>query len=219
MTRRRGSSSGFVLAEALVALAIAALTIALLTSATWGLNAISERRAAAQATAAVDWLSARRALIGWASGVTARGKDDSQTNFIGTATTARMVVAPTSAAQALPYVGELRIEALGDDRFALMAARHAGLRDARVTTPDPQETRVLTATAPIRLLYLFNEGSGGRTSWRYETGSGDAGLPLAIGIEVGSQRMLTVPILPTMSAACLARLGQGGLTDEQCELR
>lgn len=208
-----------MLAEALVALAIAALTVALLTSATWGLNAAAERRAAAQSTAAVDWLSARRALIGWASGVTAASQIDSQSNFIGTATTARMVVAPTTAAQAQPYVGELRIEALGDNRFALMAARHADLGDARVTTSDPQETRVLTATAPIRLLYFFPASGGAQAGWRYETGSGEAGLPLAIGVEVGSQRMLTVPIIPTLSAACVARLGQGGLTDDACALR
>ncbi|MEJ8561271.1 hypothetical protein QTO30_08575 [Yoonia sp. GPGPB17] len=69
MTRRRGTSTGFVLAEALVALTVAAMTIALLTSATWGLNAAAERRAAATQTSAVDWLAARRALGNWAAAV------------------------------------------------------------------------------------------------------------------------------------------------------
>ena len=68
MIRRRSRASGFVLAEALVALAIAAMTVALLTSATWGLQLTAERRAAAAETAAGDWVAARRAVVDWAVG-------------------------------------------------------------------------------------------------------------------------------------------------------
>jgi hypothetical protein len=93
------------------------------------------------------------------------------------------------------------------------------LRDARISSATPEETEVLITTVPIRLLYLMPTGRSGQREWRYETGSGEAGLPYAIGIEVGVQRMVTVPLLPTLSASCVARLGQGGLADDQCVLR
>lgn len=220
MMRRRRQSKGFVMAEALVALAIGAMTIALLTSATWGLNAASERRAASQQTTAVDWLAARRVLTDWAAGVTARGPGDSQTSFVGTAATARMTVMPSGTGQLQPFVGELQVVALGEEQFALVAARHIGVRDARVTANTPQSTEILRTNAPMRLLYLMPRGVGGVASaWRYESGSGDAGLPLAIGVEVGTDRMLTTRIFATTSASCLARLGRGGLSEDQCELR
>ncbi|PJI84926.1 hypothetical protein BC777_2919 [Yoonia maricola] len=220
MTRRRHTSNGFVLAEALVALAVAAMTVALLTSATWGLNAATERRAAAAQTSAVDWLAARRAMTGWAAGVTAQGIADSRNSLIGTASTARMVVAQTNNTPAAgPYVGELRIEARGTNRFVLIAAQHPGLRDARVTSSNARQTDVVTTSTPMRLLYLIPSGPAGQGVWRYETGSGAEGLPLAIGLEVGTRRMITAPIHPTRSASCLARLGLAGVDDDDCALR
>ena len=220
MRRRRSITSGFVLAEALVALAIAAMTVALLTSATWGLRVASERQDAAEVTAAVDWLSARRALADWASGVTATGKEGTERFFVGTATTARMFVEPSGSGQVVPFVGELRVEARGENRYVLMAARHIGLRDARITVEVPQETEVLRTNAPIRLLYLLPRQEGGvGMTWRYETGSGDEGLPAAVAVEVGDIRMLTARIFANRSASCLSRLGPGGLENELCELR
>ena len=167
MRRRRSITSGFVLAEALVALAIAAMTVALLTSATWGLRVASERQDAAEVTAAVDWLSARRALADWSSGVTATGKEGTERFLVGTATTARMFVEPSGSGQVVPFVGELRVEARGENRYVLMAARHIGLRDARITVEVPQETEVLRTNAPIRLLYLLPRQEGGvGMTWR-----------------------------------------------------
>ena len=58
---RRKRIRGFVMAEALVALAVAALTLALLTTASWGLRVASDARAAVELTSAVDWLAARPA--------------------------------------------------------------------------------------------------------------------------------------------------------------
>lgn len=219
MSRRRKTSSGFVLTEALVALAIAAMTVALLTSATWGLRMASDKRQTAELTSAVDWLAARRALHDWSSGVTATGKQDAARYFFGTATSARMYIEPTSAGQLTPFVGELRVEALDENRFALIAARHMALRDARVTDNTPQETQILQANAPIRLLYLLARQDGIGMTWRYETGSGDEGLPVAVAVEVGDERMVTTPIFATRSASCLSRLGTGGLDNEECALR
>ena len=218
--RRRPQAAGFVLAEALVALAIAAMTLALLTGASWGLRVTSERQAAVVETSATDWLAARRALSGWASSVTASGREGTNAQFIGTATTARMIVNPGGSGRSAPFVAELRVEALSDDRYALIAARHLDQADARTTSDEPQETEVVQAREPIRLLYLLpREGGVVGTRWRYETGSGDDGLPAAVAIEVGDRRMLTTRVFATISASCMAALGRGGLEDEQCVLR
>jgi hypothetical protein len=209
------------MAEALVALAIAALTLALLTSASWGLRIASDARMAATDTGAADWLAARRALQGWASGLTALGAEASEARIVGTGSTARIVVEPAVSGLALPYVAELRVEtrvnALGDTEFLLVAARHLDARDARVSADAPQESELVRSARPIRLLYLLpREGVEGMV-WRYETGS--TALPAAIAVEVGDQRILTARVFANRSAACLAAFGLSGLEEEQCELR
>ncbi len=221
MMRRRQKTAGFVMAEALVALAIAAMTLALLTGASWGLRLASERRAAAVETSAADWLAARRALVGWASGVTAASVEATDARFIGTSTTARMVVEPVGSGRTPAFVGELRVEAISDSTYALIAARHFGQIDARVASDDPQETEVVRANEPIRILYMLpRDDASVSDTWRYETGSGgDDGLPAAIAIEVGDTRMLTARIFATVSTSCLAALGPGGLEDDRCDLR
>jgi hypothetical protein len=205
------------MAEALVALAIAALTLALLTSASWGLRVASDARAAAAETGAADWLAARRALQGWASGLTAPGADLAETRLVGTDSTARMVVEPAVSGLSRPYVAELRVEARGENGFVLIAARHLEARDARVSTDAPQETELVRSDRPIRLLYLLpREGVEGMV-WRYETGG--PGLPAAIAVEVGDRRVLTARVFANRSAACLATFGVSGLEETQCELR
>lgn len=218
MTRRRGQrSKGFVLAEALVALAIAALTLALLTSATWGLRIAADARAAAAQTGAADWLAARRALQGWASGLTALGAETAEARLVGTDSTARMVVEPAVSGLALPYVAELRVETRGEGSFVLIAARHLDQRDARVSTDTPQETELVRSDSPIRLLYLLpREGVEGMV-WRYETTG--SGLPAAIAVEVGDRRVLTARVFANRSAACVTALGVAGLEDIECQLR
>ena len=218
--RRQRASEGFVLAEALVALAIAAMTIALLTSASWGLRMASERQQAAAATSAADWLAARRALSGWAASVTANSAEQSPASFFGTATLARMTVPPGAGGPGTTYVAELSVRPLGDGRFALVAARHLDRRDARTTSDTPQETTLLETADPIRLLYLLpREGGLAGQRWRYETGNGDDGLPSAIGVEVGNQRMLTAGIPASIGATCLGARGPGAIDADACALR
>lgn len=221
MKRRYRRTGGFVMAEALVALAIAALTLALLTSATWGLRIASDTRAAAAQTGPADWLAARRALQGWASGLTALGSEAAEVSIVGTDSTARIVVEPAVSGLARPYVAELRVEAretaLGETSFVLIAARHLDLRDARVSTDAPQETELVRSDRPIRLLYLLPREGVIDMVWRYETVS--AGLPFAIAVEVGDQRVLTARVFANRSASCLASFGVIGLEEEQCKLR
>lgn len=223
MRRRRGGSRGFAMAEALVALAIAALTLSLLTSASWGLRMVSERRAALEATSAVDWLAARRAVQTWAIGISATGHARAGVSLTGTATNARMIVSPRGASTTGIYGGELRVARLASDAgvgeaYVLYASRHDGLRDARVASDTPRTTEVLRSRAPIRLLYLLPDPGRAAMVWRYETGDGEA-LPAALAVEAGDRRMITVPILPTRSASCLSELGPGGLEEPECALR
>ncbi|NJS40038.1 MAG: hypothetical protein HC783_14635, partial [Rhodobacteraceae bacterium] len=138
-----------------------------------------------------------------------------------TGSTARMIVEPAVSGLALPYAAELRVEARTDaqgvDSFVLIAARHLDVRDARVGTDTPQETELVRSDRPIRLLYLLpREGVEGMI-WRYETGN--SGLPAAIAVEVGDQRVITARVFANRSAACLAAFGVSGLEEPQCELR
>lgn len=202
------------MAEALVALAVAALTLSLLTSASWGLKLAADRRAALEQTAPADWLMVRRTMLGWVANLNGAGLGAAHVDLIGTATTVRMIVREAGSD---PYVGEFRVDQEGES-FALIAARHDGLLDARTVSDTPRQSPLLQSNDPIRFLYLLPHQNGTQMVWRYETGDGEA-LPAAIGIEVGDARMVTVPVFGTRSRTCMAALGPGGLEEDACALR
>ncbi|MEM7472985.1 MAG: hypothetical protein AAF340_16680 [Pseudomonadota bacterium] len=216
MRRRTRPNRGFAMIDALVALAVAALTLSLLTSASWGLKIASDRRAALEGTAASDWLLARRTLQNWAGDVSNAGPRAAGANMIGTAATLRMRVRAQDGVGS--FVGEFRVEGTSDTGYSLIAARHDGLTDARLSSDAPRRSPLLRSDTPIRLLYLFVQSDGTGTVWRYETGDG-AALPLAVAIEVGDERRVTAPVFTTVSQTCLSTLGQGGLEDAQCDVR
>ncbi|MEL6933750.1 MAG: hypothetical protein AAFO17_11765 [Pseudomonadota bacterium] len=216
-TRRRiHRSKGFAMIDALVALAVATLTLSVLTSATWGLKLASDRRASLEDTGSADWLQARRTLTTWASDVSNEGAEAGGASLIGTATTLRMIVRDRLAQR--PYVGEFRIERAQENGYALIAARHDGLRDARVTADAPRASTLLRAPDPVRFVYLFETNNGTQNVWRYETGDGSS-LPIAIAIEQGNTRQVTVRLHPTLSQTCFAALGPGALESKQCAVR
>lgn len=216
MRRRTPRARGFAMVDALVALAVASLTMVLLTSATWGLRIASERRAALTETAPVDWLLARRTLSAWVADASNDGPRASGASFIGTATTMRLIVRDARAAQS--FVGEFRVTANGDDTFTLSAARHDGLQDARTSADAPRTSDILTSGEQIRFLYLFQQPNGAGTVWRYETGDGET-LPVAVAIEAGDTRQVTVPVFATVSETCLSALGPGAIDGDQCAVR
>lgn len=216
MRRRTPRARGFAMVDALVALAVASLTMVLLTSATWGLRIASERRAALTETAPVDWLLARRTLSAWVADASNDGPRASGASFIGTATTMRLIVRDARAAQS--FVGEFRVTANGDDTFTLSAARHDGLQDARTSADAPRTSDILTSGEQIRFLYLFQQPNGAGTVWRYETGDGE-NLPVAVAIEAGDTRQVTVPVFATVSETCLSALGPGAIDGDQCAVR
>ena len=201
--------------DALVALAIAALTLTLLMTASWGLKLASDRRAALQTTASADWLLARRTLRDWAADVSNDGPRANGAAMLGTATTLRMIVRDPAAST--PYVGEFRVEGTRDVGYTLTAARHDGLRDARIASDNPRRSTLLTSNEPIRFVYLFPE-RGSTGVWRYETRDGDV-LPTAIAVEQGDRRQVTVPVFATISQTCFAALGPGALESDQCAVR
>ena len=216
--QRRATARGFALTEALVALAIAALTITVLTSSSWGLATAAERRAAAAQAGPADWLAARRALLQWTAGLTAVDPEDIAPSLTGTATTLRLYVEPQDGGLLEPFIAALDVVAVDADNVALRATRFPGQVDARVGGDDGQTTEILRSREPIRILYFYSTGRGQQGgTWRYETDS--EGLPDAIGVEVGDTRRLTAPIFVNRSAACVARLGRGGLEDSRCALR
>lgn len=216
MRRRGRRTKGFAMIDALVALAIAALTLTLLTSATWGLKLASDWRVSSESASATDWLLARRTLSAWASDLSNDGPRARGDAMIGTATTLRLQVRDRAAVE--PYVGELQVTGSGDIGYVLTAARHDGLRDARVAVDQPRRSVLLMSSEPMRFVYLFRQENTAGTVWRYETGDGEV-LPLAVGIEVSGARQVTVPVLNTISQTCLSALGAGALEGEQCAVR
>lgn len=216
MRRRSRKARGFAMVDALVALAVASLTLVLLTSASWGLKLASDRRAAMAETAPVDWLLARRTLAGWVTDASNDGPRATGASFIGTATTMRLIVRDARAASS--FVGEFRVSANGDDTFTLSAARHDGSRDARVASDTARVSNILTSTEPIRFLYLFPQPNGAGSVWRYETGDGET-LPLAVAIEAGDDRRVTVPVFATVSETCFSALGPSAMEGNECAVR
>lgn len=217
MIRRRGRRTrGFAMVDALVSLAVASLTLVLLASASWGLKLASDRRSALEVTAPVDWLLARRTLAAWVADASNDGPRASGATFIGTASTMRVIVRDPRAAQS--FVGEFRVQPNGDDTFTLTASRHDTVQDARVTADAPRIAPILTSSEPIRFIYLFQQPNGAGTVWRYETGDGET-LPLAVAIEVGQDRKVTVPVFATVSETCMSALGASAMEGDQCAVR
>ncbi len=216
LSARRGAR-GIALAEALVALAIASMTLLLLTTAGWGLRHADERRTAAEATDAADWLAARRILHGWAGGLTAARDESAGMRILGTASTARMILSSVAAGLPQEAVAELRIEE-ADGHFSLVALRYPSDRDVRTASGGARETRLIETDMPMRLTYLLPSREGGRAPiWRYE--SHPETMPLAIALEVGNARRIVAPVFPDRSAACVAAVGIGGLEEPRCALR
>lgn len=205
------------LIEALVALAIAAMTLLLLTSATWGLRHAEDRRVAAQATDATDWLAARRIVQRWGQGLTSARSERANLRLIGSATTVRLVLSAHTAEARSEAVGELRI-VQDSGRYDLLAARHLSDRDARTATGETPLTPLLSSDAVLRFSYLYaRNGRAGPQTWRYETDPED--LPLAIAVEEDGTRRIIAPVLSERSAACVAAVGAAGLEEPRCVLR
>ena len=213
--RSNSLEKGFSLAEALVALAVASVTILLLSSASFGLRQAADR-AAQDGVRSTDWLTARRALGAWTMALTAPpGSADA--HFQGSATRARMVIPPFGEGSGGSHLAELEV-VISDEGQSLIARRHPGSRDVRMVSEAPRVSHILTAPGAIRLVYLMDRRDAPGQVWRYDGTPGDD-LPHAIGIELGTDRIVTAKVPVTRSAACVAREGIAGLEGRSCRIR
>lgn len=215
--RRNPVQRGFALAEALVALSVAAVTLALLTSATWGLRQTTLRNEVVQQDA-TDWLTARRVLQAWAASATTAGYNRVEGRFAGTPVRMNLIVDDGTSREARPMMVSLEItEENGLHR--LSAARYYDVRDIRLAAEIARQSTVIISDTPLRLVYLVLRGDGlpGQV-WTYEPRP-EQGLPTAVAIEQGADRMIVAQMPATRSALCISRLGETGLGDRDCRLR
>ncbi|MFQ6546522.1 type II secretion system protein J [Aestuariibius sp. 2305UL40-4] len=215
MIRRRRTARGFSLIEALVALSISAVTLSLMTGATWGLRQMTDRARPAEISTADDWIAARRVFRDWASaagGTSLR----SAGYFGGDARELRVLVPPRHDAPG--FLGILTIRADGGGGWTLEARRARGASDIRFPAEEARSTRLLSGQGEARLSYLIPADFGGDARWRSEAQTG-TGLPLAIALDVGGDRLLTARIPAERAPACIARLGRAGLEERECRLR
>jgi hypothetical protein len=214
---RRRTSAGFALAEALVSLTIAAMTLALLTSATWGLRQTTMQPSVIQQEA-TDWLTARRVLQSWAASATLTGRDAAEGRFSGTPTQMRLILDDGTSRDSKPMMISLDIIE-EDDLFRLTASRYFDVRDIRLAAGQARASTIIVTNEPLRLVYrVAARNTAGGGAWTYEPRP-EQGLPLAIAVEQGAERMIVAQMPATISALCVARLGEAGLGDSDCDLR
>ncbi|WP_341367781.1 hypothetical protein [Yoonia sp. BS5-3] len=215
--KRRSGQSGFALAEALVSLTIAAMTLALLTSATWGLRQTTLQPTELQQEA-TDWLTARRVLQSWAASASLAGRDMTEGRFFGSPTQMRMILDDGTSGDSRPMMVGLTITQ-EDGLYRLVASRNFDVRDVRLAGDNAQTSTMIVSESPLSLVYRAGATSVARQGvWTYEPRP-EQGLPFAVAIEQGAERMIVAQMPTTISAICVARLGPAGLEDRDCELR
>lgn len=214
---RRAAQSGFALAEALVSLTIAAMTLALLTSATWGLRQTVQQPSALQQEA-TDWLTARRVLQAWAASASLSGREMAEGRFSGSLTQMRLILDDGTSRDSRPMMVSLTITQ-DEGLFRLVASRHFDIRDVRLANEDGQASTMIVSETPLSLIYRAGATSvASQGVWTYDPRP-DQGLPFAVAIEQGAEKMIVAQMPTTLSALCVARLGPAGLGDPDCELR
>ncbi len=215
--RKRSRNRGLVLTEALVALTVAALTLALMTSATWGLRHTAMQFDDVQEDAA-DWLTARRVLQAWAGSGTTQGYDGVVGRFAGTPVQMRLIIDDGTIRSDRPVMISLDITRDGELN-TLSASRHFDIRDVRQADENAQESTVIVTAAPLSLIYYFAPpGPVGQGTWTYEP-LPEQGLPSAVAVEAGSERMIVAQMPATHSASCVSQAGIAGLENEDCVVR
>lgn len=215
--RRFRSTRGFIMAEALVALTVAALTLALLTSATFGLRQTAMQPSVFQQES-TDWLTARRVLQAWAASATTDGVGVTMMRFLGTPVQMRLAIDDGTSRSNRPVMVSLNITQ-DDGRYRLSAARFFDVRDVRLGGEQARTSTVIVSDQPLRLVYLMPaRGGSNAVAWTYEPNP-EQGLPVAVAVEKGAERMIIARMPATRSAACVSRLGIIGLEEQDCELR
>lgn len=214
-TRRHVHGRGFALAEALVALSVAAMTMVLLTGATWGLSHATRTPPPKAQAPAFDTLIARRLVHAWIGAINVRDGQRLDAALWGQANEIRVHVSSEDLGR---FVGTLRIERDADGRSRLWAFRDEGMGDVRRVAGNGRRSLVLESTAPLRFSYMLARTRSGDT-WSY-LWEDDMPLPLAIALEIGSERIVIAPLPASRSPDCVVKLGlTEGAEGSECRLR
>ena len=215
--RKHRRVAGIALAEALVSLTIAAMTLALLTSATWGLRQTAAPSDSLQ-NEATDWLTARRALQSWTAAATLTGLDAVEGRFSGTPVQMRLILDDGSSRDSAPMMVGLDVVEQ-DGQFALTASRYFNIRDIRLASQVTRQSTVVVTDTPLRFVYQVKAGNnGGNPVWTYDP-QPQHGLPLAIAVEEGADKVIVARMPVSLSGFCISRRGEVGLGEVDCNVR
>ena len=106
-----------------------------------------------------------------------------------------------------------------DGLYRLVASRQFDVRDTRLANEDAQTSTMIVSDTPLSLVYRAGATTVAQQGvWTYEPRP-DEGLPFAIAVEQDAVRMIVAQMPATLSALCVARVGEAGLGDADCEVR
>lgn len=208
ITRRRKTSRGFTLIEALVALTVSAMTLALLASAGFGLQ--QARESGARNAGPIDQIIARRVLHEWAGAATKSYREAS----------GAFEAEETRLALRTAQGEVMRLSIETDAGISTLIATRAGrLRDVRMIPETARASTLMTVEGDLRFSYLVLTGLRGQTRDWAAAVEEDAGLPLAVALEIGNTRIAMAPVVATASGPCMVGYGMSENGAGQCALR
>ena len=184
------------------------MTLALLASAGFGLR--QARQNADNATGPIDQIIVRRVLHEWAGAAT-KSYREAPGAFEAEETRLSLRTADGEV---------MRLSIDTEEGISTLTATRAGrLRDVRMIPETARASELLTVEGTLRFSYLVPTGPRGRTrDWIYNV-TEDAGLPLAIALEVGSGRIAIAPVVATASGPCMVGYGMSENGANECRLR
>ncbi|MEO0931576.1 MAG: hypothetical protein AAFY14_13165, partial [Pseudomonadota bacterium] len=157
-------------------------------------------------------------LQSWAAAATLINREEIEGRFSGTPVQMRMILDDGRGRDSRPMMVSLDI-AEDNGLHRLTASRYVDIRDIRLAPESARESTVIETDVPLRLMYQVRAGNiGGQLTWTYEPRP-DQGLPLAVAVEQGAEKMIVARMPVSLSGFCVSRRGEAGLGDVDCEVR
>lgn len=191
-----------------MALTVSAMTLGLLASAGFGLQKARTTQTLAETPA--DLLIARRVLQDWGR---AAAKSHPRTSGAFAAEADRLSLR-TSQGVVMRFTIETEA-----GLSTLTATRAGRLRDVRMVPEAAPVSTLLELPGRLRFSYLMHTGLRGQErDWVYSVADAD-GLPAAIALEQGDNRLITVPVAATTAGPCTVGYGLSENGVLECALR